>query len=376
MVEADILIVGSGLTGATIARLLHDIGYSVLVLERRGHRGGNVHDTRHESGIWVHTYGPHYFRTSSERIWSFVNRFAAFRPFAAELKTMVDGKLEDWPVTADYLARTVGPDWRPEFEGAPSNFEDAALAQMPRAIYEKFVRHYTEKQWGVPARTLEAGLAGRFEVRTGPDRRLKTSAYQGLPEKGYTAFMESLLASIPVIDKVDYLKHRGQFAGYRITVFTGPIDEFFDFDLGRLTYRGQRREHIWLADVAYKHPTVQTNFPSPAAGSFVREIEWKHMMPEEEAATIDGTLIMREHPFTPTITDQFEYPFPDEINRRLYARYAERAEEIDDLIVCGRLGEYRYYDMDQAIGRAMALIDKVLLPKLADIPDRRRARTG
>jgi len=365
MHKADILIVGSGLTGATIARLLFDRGFSVLVLERRAHLGGNVHDYRHESGLWVHTYGPHYFRTSSERIWQFVNRFAAFRPFAAELKTMVDGRLEDWPVTAEYLERVAGCDWKPEFTGTPTNFEEAALAQMPRLIYEKFVRDYSEKQWGVPAATLDTGLAGRFDVRQGPDRRLKSSTYQGLPENGYAAFMTSLLKGIPVQGGVDYLAHRNEFAGHKLLIFTGPIDEFFGFDLGHLVYRGQRREHIWCEGVQQKHPVVQVNFPAVDSGSFVREIEWKHMMPAAELEKINGTLITREHPFTPMQTDQFEYPFPDEANRRLCARYTERAEAIDGLLVCGRLGEYRYYDMDQAIGRAMALTEKVLLRQLA-----------
>ena len=366
MNKADVLIIGSGLTGATIARLLYDRGHSVMVLERRAHLGGNVHDHRHESGIWVHTYGPHYFRTSSERIWQFVNRFASFRPFAAELKTMVDGRLEDWPVTAEYLERVAGPNWKPEFTGTPTNFEEAALAQMPRAIYEKFVRDYSEKQWGVAAVTLDTGLSGRFDVRTGPDRRLKNSTYQGLPENGYAAFMTSLLADIPLESGVDYLKHRSEFVGQKLTIFTGPIDEFFDFDLGHLGYRGQRREQIWLEGVKQKHPTVQVNFPAKEAGSFVREIEWKHMMPAADLEKINGTLITREHPFTPQVTDQFEYPFPDEANRRLYASYTERAAAMNGLLICGRLGEYRYYDMDQAIGRAMALVDKVLLKQLTD----------
>jgi len=375
MIKADILIVGSGLTGATIARLLHDHGYSVRVLERRAHLGGNVHDYRHESGIWVHSYGPHYFRTASERIWEFVNRFAKFRPFAAELKTVVDGKLEDWPVTAEYLERIAGTDWKPSFTGTPKNFEEAALAQMPRPIYEKFVRDYTEKQWGVPAATLEAGLAGRFDVRTGPDRRLKTSTYQGLPEQGYAAFMREFLKDIPVETGVDYLAHRSEFTGQKLTIFTGPIDEYFGFDLGHLVYRGQRREQIWIDDVKFKHPVVQVNFPAKEAGSFVREIEWKHMMPGADLDKINGTLITREHPFTPEITDQFEYPFPDEANRQLYARYAEQADNIDGLVICGRLGEYRYYDMDQAIGRAMALVDKEILKQLHS-PEKNAAHSG
>ena len=362
--ESALLVVGSGLTGATIARLARDAGHSVTVVERRAAVGGNVRDERHASGIILHPFGPHFFRTSSDRIWRFVNRFGSFRPFAAEVKTMVDGAAEDWPITAGYLERHYGPHWAPEFTGAPENFEEACLAMMPRLVYEKFVRGYTEKQWGAPAASLDASLAGRFEVRRTPDRRLMTSTYQGLPSIGYSAFMEALLAGIDVVRGVDYLAHRSTLAGGELTVFTGAIDEFFGFDLGRLDYRAQQRRHLWLGDIAYKHATVSTNFPDPATGAFIREIEWKHMMPAEEAAAISGTLVTQEYPFSPEDPDQFEYPFPSAANRRLYDTYAERARALPDLLICGRLGEYRYYDMDQAIGRAMTLFERRVLPRI------------
>jgi UDP-galactopyranose mutase len=362
--ESSLLVVGSGLTGATIARLSRDAGHSVSVLERRAVIGGNVRDERHPSGIFLHPFGPHFFRTSSERIWQFVNRFAAFRPFAAEVKTMVDGVAEDWPVTAAYLERRYGPHWSPAFTGEPRNFEEASLAMMPQLVYEKFVRGYTEKQWGVPAPSLEASLAGRFEVRMSADRRLKTSVHQGFPTIGYSAFMEALLAGIEVVRGVDFLAQRAEFRGRRLTVFTGPIDEFFGFELGRLDYRAQRREHLWLGDVTYKHSAVATNFPDPADGAFIREIEWKRMMPAEQAAAISGTLVTREYPFSPENPDAFEYPFPSAANRRLYEGYAERASSFPDLLICGRLGEYRYYDMDQAIARAMTLFERRVLPRL------------
>jgi UDP-galactopyranose mutase len=144
----DFLIVGSGLTGATIARTLTDAGCEVLMLERRNHIGGNVHDRVHPSGVRVHTYGPHYFRTNSEEIWRFVHRFSEFFPYEAVVKTQVDGKLEQWPVAAEYIRREVGSFCPPSLHKIPSNFEEACLAKMPRMVYEKFVRGYTEKQWG------------------------------------------------------------------------------------------------------------------------------------------------------------------------------------------------------------------------------------
>ena len=149
--KTDYLIIGSGLTGATIARVLSDAGREAVVLERRSHAGGNVHDHSHPSGIRIHTYGPHYFRTASEPLWDFVNRFASFYPYEASLKTWVDGHYENWPIASSYIRRTVGEDWMPEHSGAAADFEEASLSLMPRLIYEKFVKSYSEKQWGVPA---------------------------------------------------------------------------------------------------------------------------------------------------------------------------------------------------------------------------------
>jgi UDP-galactopyranose mutase len=364
LMECDVLVVGSGLTGATIARLVKDEGVSVAVVERRSHIGGNVHDHRHHSGIAVHTYGPHYFRTSSDRIWAFVNRFSSFRPFAATLKTLVNGRYENWPISAEYIERAIGAEWHPDFSGNPTNFEEACLAMMPRPVYEQFVKGYTEKQWGVPATRLDATLAGRFDVRTDNDPRLKTSRYQGVPSDGYGTLMGRLLAGIPVVSNYEYLPGRSTIAPRLLTVYTGAIDEFFAFDLGRLRYRGQRREEIWLAGERYRHPTVQTNFPSPAQGEFIREIEWKHMMDPAQLENISGTLITREYPVTPREPDRFEYPMPTEQDRNLFGQYARRAETIPNLLICGRLGEYRYFDMDQAIGRAFVLFERKVKPQI------------
>lgn len=142
--KVDYLIVGSGLTGATIARLLTDAGREALVVDRRPHSGGNVHDAVHDSGIVVHTYGPHYFRTGSDELWDYVNRFGRFYKFEARIQSLVDGAYENWPVAESYIRRTVGLDWKPEFMGTPSNFEEASLSMMPRVVYEKFIKGYTE----------------------------------------------------------------------------------------------------------------------------------------------------------------------------------------------------------------------------------------
>lgn len=362
--EVDYLIVGSGLTGATIARCLADRGERVLVVERRAHLGGNVHDRRHVSGIRIHTYGPHYFRTSSARIWQFVNRFGEFYRYEPVLMSRVDGGFEYWPIQSDYIARTAGADWRPSFTGTPRNFEEASLALMPRAIYEKFVRGYTAKQWGVEPARLAASLARRFDVRTDGDKRLKTSAHQGIPVAGYAGFMQSLLKGIEVVARADYRALRDQVSVGKRTVYTGPIDELFDHDLGRLEYRGQRREHHYHPEAGYLQPVGQVNYPDPAEATFVRVLEWKHMASAEEKRRAVGSVLTTETPFTPTDSNDYEYPMPDGRNRALFEQYRERAAALDSLLVCGRLGEYRYYDMDQAIGRALMLVERVILPGL------------
>jgi UDP-galactopyranose mutase len=355
----DYLIVGSGLTGATIARCLADEGREVLVVDRRRHAGGNVHDHCHPSGIRIHTYGPHYFRTNSEAIWEFVTRFAAFDPYQAALKAWVDGRYENWPIAGSYIRRAIGNGWTPSFRGTPANFEQASLAMMPAPIYEKFVRGYTEKQWGVPPCELSAALAKRFDIREDDEPRLMRHKHQGIPRNGYANFIQNLLAGIPLLLNYDYLARRGEIKAKKTLVFTGPIDEFFQFRLGRLKYRGQRRTHEYLPDVDFVQPCGQVNNPQHSAGPHIRTLEWKHMMPAAYAKQIRGTVTTRELTETPSDPDHYEYPFPDETNARLYRQYRGLANGIPDLMICGRLGEYTYYDMDQAIGRATMLFRKL-----------------
>lgn len=361
MNSADYVIVGAGLTGAVLARMLVDAGREVLVVDRRDHPGGNVHDQTHPSGVRIHSYGPHYFRTSSERIWEFATRFAPFFKYEAALLSDVDGELEQWPIAASYIRKHIGVHWKPEFTGTPHNFEEAALSLMPRLVYEKFVKEYNEKQWGVSNSALAASLCGRFDVRLDDEPRLKPHAkYQGIPEPGYANWMRQMLDGIPVRLGFDYLKHRDEIAARKMLVFTGPIDEFFGFDLGKLVYRGQKRTHRYLADVATVQPCGQVNNPLHAGGPHIRTLEWKHMMPRDRISSLPGTVVTTETPFTPDNPSDYEYPFPDRRNAELYEMYRRRADAMDRLLVCGRLGEYRYYDMDQAIARALSLAERML----------------
>ena len=354
---------GFGLNGGVIARALADAGRDVLIVDRRDHVGGNVHDHLHDSGIRIHTYGPHYFRTHSDRIWDYVTRFAEFYPYAASLKTLVDGEYENWPIAASYIAKHIGADWKPQFTGTPTNFEEAALSLMPRAVYEKFIKEYNEKQWGVPAHTLSADLCKRFDVRADDEPILKPNCmHQGIPKLGYTHLTQQLIDGIPTELGFEYTRRRDEIGVNKLTIFTGPIDTFFDYQLGRLVYRGQQREHRYIEKTAemFAQPCGQVNTPMHAQGPSIRTLEWKHMMPPEDAKAITGTVLTTETPYTPNDIGGYEYPFPDKTNDELYKRYRAMADDLPGVLICGRLGEYRYFDMDQAIARAMLLAERLV----------------
>jgi UDP-galactopyranose mutase len=197
-------------------------------------------------------------------------------------------------------------------------------------------------------------------VRLDDEPRLMRHKYQGIPERGYAGLMSSMLAGIPVVLNCDYLLRRNDFFWRRALIFTGPIDEYFGFDLGRLRYRGQAREHRYDPDAEYVQPCGQVNNPDLLKGPHIRTLEWKHMMPHTYASKIRGTVLTTETTYTPDHPDQYEYPFPDKGNSELYEKYRIRADAIPGLIICGRLGEYRYYDMDQAIARARLLANRLL----------------
>lgn len=360
--KVEYLIVGAGLTGAVIARQLADAGKSVAIIERRCRIGGNCADAYHPSGIRYHLYGPHYFRTSSKEIWDFVRQFAEFYPFRAEVKTFVNGKFENWPL-AGSLVRAIAPTFTVrEATSRPANLEEAALAIMPRVVYELFVKEYNEKQWGLGARELSPELCRRFAIHWDDNPLLKpTHKYQGLPMNGYLSMIEGMLAGIPVVTNVDFLRSRDLVKWTRRLIFTGPIDEYFGFCLGKLEYRAQKRHLSYHADVQeFLLPAVQVNFPLHSQGAKIRQIEWKRLMPHEFASRICGSLITEEIPYSPVDPEEYEYPAQDFKNKELYSRYQDLAKQENMTLFCGRLGEYRYYDMDMAIGRALLLAKKVL----------------
>ncbi len=354
MTTVDYLVVGTGLSGGTIARVLADHNREVLLLERRTHVGGNVHDFLHANGARIHSYGPHYFRCTNPRIWEFVNRFADFYAYRATVKSLVKGRYENWPV-CQALAGSVNGYAR-AWPGEPRNFEEACLRMMPRPVYEAYVAGYTRRQWGIEPRLLEAKLANRIRINADHQRELTPHyAYQGLPRTGYAEFTAKLVAGVPCRLGVDYLKVRSEYTARKALVFTGSLDEFFEFDQGRLAYRRQERKHEFFSELKWYQPCGQINHPAAQDSEPLRTVEWKHLMPAEQRAQIRGTIVTSEYPVTAEEPDHFEYPVPTARNKWLYRQYRQRARVVPKLIVCGRLGEFCYLDMDQSIERACVI---------------------
>jgi UDP-galactopyranose mutase len=359
MIKADFVIVGSGLTGSTIARILTDHEQDVVIVDRKNHLAGNVYDYRHESGAMIHKYGPHYFRCGSEKIWNFLNRFTEFYDWSAKLLSKVNDEYLNWPVNQDYIEKLAGRDWE-VFKEEPSNFEEACLAKMPWQLYELFIKGYTEKQWGVKATDLDKELAVRITINKSNVNSLTPNhKWNALPRNGYTEMVRNMIDGIPLELEFDYLQHKEKVVAKKMIIFTGPIDEFFGYKYGKLKYRGQNRHIEHLEDVDQYQPSIQVNYPSPHDPR-IRTIEWKHLMHSSEKNKVKGTLLTHETPFTPENSANFEYPFPDKINKNLYEQYKAESEKLDNILICGRLGEYRYYDMDQAIGRAMKLASEII----------------
>ncbi len=359
MIKADFVIVGAGLTGSTIARILTDNGQDVVIVDRKDHIAGNIYDYKDESGAMIHKYGPHYFRCGSEKIWNFLNRFTEFYNWSALLKSKVGNEYLSWPVNEDYINKIVGEDWN-LFKGEPLNFEEVCLSRMPKQIYEMFIKGYTEKQWGVKATELSKDLAVRITINKGNVNTLTPHhKWNALPRYGYTEMMRSMVNGIPLTLQYDYLRNKEAVIANKLLVFTGPVDEFFNYKHGKLKYRGQNRRIEHLENTEQHQPCIQVNYPNPEDPR-IRTIEWKHLMHPDDKAKVKGTMLTHETPFTPENANQYEYPFPDKQNKELYEQYKSEADALSDVLICGRLGEYRYYDMDQAIGRAMKLATEIM----------------
>ncbi|MBR0081904.1 MAG: UDP-galactopyranose mutase [Clostridia bacterium] len=363
MMQYDILIVGAGLFGATIAEHEHRRGRRVLVIDKRDHIGGNVY-TEDVEGIQVHRYGAHIFHTNDRRVWEYVNRFAEFNRYTNSPVANFHGKLYSLPfnmytfnamwgvVTPQEAAEKI----RQQREAAgitePKNLEEQAISLVGTDIYETLVKGYTEKQWGRPCTELPAFIIRRLPVRLTFDNNYFNARYQGIPIGGYTKLVENMLSGVEVRLKTDYFADRNAWNALapRI-VYTGSVDAYFDFCFGELGYRSVRFETEVLDTPNYQGNAVvnYTDRETP----YTRIIEHKWFDPVET----EKTVISREYSHEWKPGEEPYYPINDDRNNALYRKYRALADAEPKVLFGGRLGEYRYYDMDAVIARALDMAE-------------------
>lgn len=355
----DYLIVGAGMFGATFARLATDAGRRCLVIDKRPHIAGNCY-TQEQDGIHIHVYGPHIFHCNDDDIWAFVNRFARFNNFRNAPIALHRGKAYSlpfsmytfnqlWGVTTPQEARARIEAQRLRLDREPANLEEQALALVGRDIYETLIRGYTRKQWQKDPTELPPDIIKRLPLRFTWDNNYFNDRYQGIPVDGYTRLFERMLDGIEVRLGCDYFADRAAWnALARTVVFTGRIDEYFDYRFGELEYRALRFETEWLETDNYQGNAV-VNY-TEAEVPWTRIVEHKHFTPGNASPR---TCITREIPDTWSRDKVPYYPIGDARNSALHRRYEELAAAEAGVIFGGRLAEYRYYDMHQVIGSAM-----------------------
>ncbi len=374
MAQFDYLIVGAGLFGAVFACEAGKAGKRCLVIDRRRHIGGNVY-TEDIAGINVHKYGAHIFHTSNKNVWDYMNSFASFNRYTNSPVARFKDELYNlpfnmntfhglWGVRTPAEAKEIIEAQRAEAveamkaEGAaePRNLEEQALCLIGRDIYEKLIKGYTEKQWGRKAVELPAFIIKRLPVRFTYDNNYFNDRYQGIPEGGYTAIVSDMLKEAEIRLSTDFFKEREELSALadRI-VFTGMIDEFYDYRFGELEYRSLRFETEVLDTDNFQGNAVvnYTEYEVP----FTRIIEHKHF----EGADTERTVITREYPVAWKRGDEPYYPVNDEKNGKIFEKYKELAELEDKVIFGGRLAEYRYYDMHQVIAKALEVASRELV---------------
>ena len=352
----DYLIVGSGLFGATFARLATDAGKKCLVVDRKEHIAGNCY-THDDGGIHIHRYGPHIFHTSNKKVWEFVQRFADFNNFILSPKAWSNGKLYSLPFNMNTFYEMWGT-YRPEdakrkideqtYMGPVRNLEEQALFLVGTDIYETLIKEYTEKQWGRPARKLPSFIIRRLPLRFTYDNNYFNDRYQGIPIGGYTKMFEKMLDGIEVRINTDYLQDKEYFDSIaKKVIFTGPIDEYFDYSLGELDYRSLRFEEKRLGEDNYQGNAV-INY-CDTSRKYTRIIEHKHF----EKVNTDHTVITKEYPqkYRRGLTPY--YPINDKTNQDLYKKYKEMSNSLTNVMFGGRLAEYKYMDMHVVIESAM-----------------------
>lgn len=367
----DYLVVGSGLFGAVFARQATDAGKKVLVIDKRPNIAGNVYTEKVE-GINFHKYGAHIFHTNNSEVWNYVNRFATFNRFTNSPVANYKGELYSMPfnmytfnkmwgvVTPEEAAAKI-EEQRQEITGEPQNLEEQAISLVGRDIYEKLVKGYTEKQWGRDCKELPAFIIKRLPVRLTFDNNYFNALYQGIPIGGYTKLVENLLDGIDVQLNVDYLVDRAKWDALADkVVYTGAIDAFFDYSLGNLEYRSVRFENEVL-DIPNFQGNAAVNYTDrETPWTRIIEHKWFEFGKDENGNDLPKTVISREYSSEWKPGDEPYYPVNDEKNGELYKKYRALADKEDKVIFGGRLGEYKYYDMDAVIASALECAKKEL----------------
>ena len=359
MKKYDYILVGSGLYSGVFAWFAKQKGKKCLVLEKRDHIGGNVYCENTE-GIHVHKYGAHIFHTSNKEVWQFVNSLAEFNRYTNSPVANYKGEMYNmpfnmntfskmWNISTPAEAKKIIEEQKKEITGEPKNLEEQAISLVGREIYEKLVKGYTEKQWGRDCTALPAFIIKRLPVRYTYDNNYFNDLYQGIPIGGYNVIIDRLFEGCDIETGVDYLEKKEYYDGLgEKIVYTGTIDAYYKYQFGKLEYRSLRFESEVLDEENHQGVAVvnYTDRETP----YTRIIEHKHC----EFGTQPKTVITREYPVTWQEGMEPYYPVNDEKNQALYQKYAKLAEKEEHVIFGGRLGEYKYYDMDKVIASAMA----------------------
>ena len=358
------LIVGAGLYGAVFAQRAREAGKSVLVVDKRPHIAGNVY-TESIEGIQVHQYGAHIFHTNNKAVWEYVNRFTAFNRFTNSPVANYRGELYSlpfnmytfnrmWGVTTPEQAAAKIEAQRREIRGEPQNLEEQAISLVGRDVYEKLVKGYTEKQWGRPCDQLPAFIIKRLPVRLTFDNNYFNALYQGIPVGGYTKMVERMLDGVELRLNTDYLANKAELDKLaEKVIYTGPIDAYYDFCFGPLEYRSVRFETEVLDMPNYQGNAAVNYTDAETPWTRIIEHKWFAFGRDEQGNELPKTVISREYSSAWKPGDEPYYPVNDEKNSSLYAQYKALADREQKVTFGGRLGEYKYYDMDQVIAQAL-----------------------
>ncbi|PPD43357.1 MAG: UDP-galactopyranose mutase [Methylocystis sp.] len=358
----DWLIVGAGFAGSVLAeRIATQRGESVLIVDKRPHIAGNAYDHYDAAGILVHRYGPHIFHTNAQSVFDYLSNFTSWRPYEHRVLAEVDGMLLPIPINRTTVNRLFGLElssrdlvsWfaeRAEPREEIRTSEDVVVSAIGRELYEKFFRGYTKKQWGVEPSQLDKSVTARVPTRVNDDDRYFSDAYQFMPEGGYTRMFERILAhpNIKVMLQTSFEEIRSEVS-YRRLIYTGPIDEYFDFRFGKLPYRSLQFRHVTL-DQPFRQPTAVVNYPQTQ--DYTRITEYKHLTGQEHSKTS----LTYEYPSD--AGDPY-YPVPRPENMEIYKRYEALSLDQRNVWFVGRLATYRYYNMDQVVGQALATFRRI-----------------